>query len=140
MGTLRTITVTEDRTIAGLHQGSVIVERGTLTIAGTVQGSLTLANDSAAVIRGQHQGSVRVPGGAEVVVVGSLQGSCDVAPGGVVIVESTGKMAGSLHNNGAVTVRGVFGGTVSGGRDIELEGSGHIKQPTIRHGVHYYEW
>ena len=107
---------------------------------GTHQGSLDVQTGVEVLIRGGQHGSVNVATGARVLITGSINGSAHVARGGTIIVESGGKFAGSLNNYGDVIVRGVFGGTTSGDRSVRLEGGGHIKQPSVRDGVNYYEW
>jgi cytoskeletal protein CcmA (bactofilin family) len=134
------LVVAGDYVLSGLHQGGVHVEAGQFRLDGTLQGTLDVQTGVEVLIRGTQQGSVNVASGARVVITGSIEGSARVAPGGVVIVESGGKFAGSLNNNGDVTVRGVFGGSTSGDCSIRLEGSGYIKQPIVRDGANYYEW
>ncbi|CAB1248288.1 conserved protein of unknown function [Ruminococcaceae bacterium BL-4] len=132
------LVVNED-TILNEHQGSVYVKHGTLTLKGTLQGSLSVIDGAKAIINGEQQGSVSVCVNAIVVVNGVLSGSTHVSSGGTVIVEASGRLAGSLNNQGKVIIRGVFGGSHSG-NDIILEGTGYIKQPIIKNGMNYYEW
>jgi len=56
------------------------------------------------------------------------------------VIEETGKLAGTLNNNGKVILRGVFGGARSGNGEFIVEGNGYIKQPVVRDGVSYYQW
>jgi cytoskeletal protein CcmA (bactofilin family) len=128
--------------LAGTHRGTVIVESGgVLNLHGTLQGSLSIKTGANVVITGAQQGSVAVAAGAAVTVQGSIQGSTDIASGATVTIEPSGKLAGSLHNNGLLVLRGVFGGTQSGSGAIRIEGDGYVKQPTsVKDGVHYYEW
>jgi cytoskeletal protein CcmA (bactofilin family) len=134
------LVVAGDYVLSGVHQGSVHVEAGKFHLDGTHQGSLDVQTGVEVLISGSQQGSVKVAMGARVLITGSINGSAHVARGGTIIVESGGKFAGSLNNYGDVIVRGVFGGTTSGDRRVRLEGSGHIKQPSVRDGVNYYEW
>jgi hypothetical protein len=126
--------------IDGVHTGSVRVEAGTFTLSGTLRGSLNIQPGAKAAIGGRQQGSVAVESGATVVVAGAIEGSTSVQRGAVVIVEPGGKLAGSLHNDGLVVVRGVFGGSRTGSGELRLEGGGYVKQPSIRDGIHFYEW
>lgn len=128
-----------DESIHGIHQGSVNVKGGQLTILGILQGSLRVSTGAKVVIIGKQQGSVNVQSGALVIVEGSLQGSSHVHSDGKIIVEPSGKLCGSLNNKGVVVVRGVFGGAKSGNGIFTLEGQGSIKQPRIADGVHIYD-
>jgi hypothetical protein len=56
------------------------------------------------------------------------------------VVEENAKHAGSLHNDGTVVLRGVFGGSRSGDGTMTLEGRGHIKLPRLKDGMSIYEW
>jgi len=89
---------------------------------------------------GKQQGTVSVGRGATVEVTGAIEGSTSVEHGGVVIIEAGGKLAGTLANEGEVIIRGVFGGLRSGGGEFRVENGGHVKQPTMRNGIAYYEW
>jgi hypothetical protein len=133
------LVVTSDTTLDGLHAGSVHVESGRLLLTGTLQGSLTLHSGSTATISGRQQGSVHVAAGASVPVTGAIEGSMQVSPGAAIVVERGGKLAGSLHNDGEVMVRGVFGGQRSGSGSFVLDG-GSVKQPQVRDGVYFYDW
>lgn len=131
--------VSADYILSGVHQGGVHIEAGQFQLEGIIQGSLDVQTGARAVIKGKQQGSLSVANAALVVVRGSIEGSVHVDRGGGVIVESGGKLAGSLHNEGKVIVRGVFGGAITGA-PIFLEDSGYIKDPVVRDGVNYYEW
>lgn len=133
------LVITGDYILSGVHQGGVHVEAGRFQLDGTIKGSLEIQTGVHATIRGNNREHLSVASGAHVVVTGSINGSLHVAQGGVVIVERGGKLAGSLHNDGEVIVRGVFGGAIVGS-PVQLEGSGYIKEPTVRDGVNYYEW
>jgi cytoskeletal protein CcmA (bactofilin family) len=134
------LVVAEDFTLVGLHEGSVHVERGSFVLDGVLEGSLVVHRGASASIRGTQEGSVHIENSCVVVVTGAIEGSTHVEPGGQVIIEATGKLAGSLHNNGLVVLRGVFGGSRSGGGEFRIEDDGHVKQPTVKGGVSYYEW
>lgn len=95
---------------------------------------------SKTIIIGSQHGTVSVASNAEVIIVGKLHGTSNVGSGGSIIIEENGQLAGSLNNNGIVIVRGVFGGAQSGNGELILEGNGHIKLPTVKNGVNYYEW
>lgn len=133
------LVVTGDYVLTHVHHGGVHVESGQFQLDGIIQGSLDIQAGVHAIIHGVQQGSVSVACGALVVITGSIEGSVTVARGGAVVVENRGKLAGSLHNDGEVTVRGVFGGSISG-IPVRLEGNGYIKQPIVREGINYYEW
>ncbi len=78
--------------------------------------------------------------GVEVLVTGAIQGTTNVQSGGLVIVEASGRLAGTLHNDGDVVVRGVFDGARSGSGTLAFEDRGYEKRPSIRGGIRYYEW
>jgi hypothetical protein len=133
--------VREDETLRGTHQGGVYVEReATLVLLGTHQGSLHLEAGARSVIVGQHQGSLHVADDAVATIRGSQQGSTHVAEGGEVVVESSGRLAGSLHNEGAIHNGGVRGGTASGSGILEDLPGSTVKQPQIRNGMTVYAW
>ena len=134
------LVVTEDHVLTGLHQGSVHVERGLFILSGVVQGSLHVHSGASAKIRGVQQGSVQVDDGCSIEIAGAVEGAMHVEPGGRVDVEASGKLAGSLYNDGLVVLLGVFGGPVTGSGEMRIEGNGHVKQPTIRDGVSFYDW
>lgn len=134
------LVVESDCVIQGRHDGTVHVENGTLSIYGELHGTLDVQSDAAVIIIGEQHGSVSVESNAKVTVIGELHGTTSVYNCGTIVVEETGKLAGSLHNNGVVIVRGVFGGAQSGLGELILEGTGHIKYPTIKNGISYYEW
>lgn len=133
--------ITGDEAMHEKHRGSVIVEgTGHLTLWGCVQGSLSVEVDGQVTIHGKQQGSVSVDERGRVVVTGAIDGSVYVSPGAVVVVEQGGRLAGSLHNDGLVIVRGAFGGSQSGAGELRLEGSGYVKAPVIRDGASFYSW
>lgn len=134
------LVVTEDYVLTGIHQGSVHVEGGRFTLDGVLQGSLHIHPGASAEIRGIQQGSVHIDVGCSIEVAGAVEGSTHVEPGGRVEVEASGKLAGSLHNDGLIVLRGVFGGSVTGKGEMRIEGNGRIKQPTIQGGVSFYDW
>lgn len=134
------LVVDTDHVLTGIHQGTVHVEAGHFTLAGVLQGTLYIHTGVVASIDGTQQGEVTVEGGSRVEVAGAIEGGTRVQPGAAVIVESGARLAGSLSNDGLVVVRGVFGGARSGAGEFRLEGSGRVKQPTVRDGVSYYEW
>lgn len=132
--------VNADYVQTGTHQGSFLVRAGVFLLRGVVQGSLAIERDSNATILGKLQGSVSLEPGATVIVQGAIEGSASVCAGAQLIIENGGKLAGSLHNEGEVVVRGAFGGSTSGSRQLRLEGDGYVKQPVTRDGANYYEW
>lgn len=129
-----------DYVLTGVHEGTVHVEGGHFELRGTLQGTLSVHPGATATIAGTQQGSVHVAAGASVTVAGAIEGSTHVERRAELIVERRGKLAGSLHNDGRVIVRGIFGGARSGLGEFLLEDQGSIKQPTIRNGTRYYEW
>jgi hypothetical protein len=135
------LVITSDYVLEGYHRGSVRVEAGIFELRGRIEGSLGVHRGATATISGTQAGSVHVADGVEVAITGAVEGSAHVSPGGVVVVEPGGKLAGSLHNDGRVVVRGVFGGSRSGSGELAFEDDGYEKRPKmIRDGVHYYEW
>ena len=131
--------IKDNHELEGTHQGTVVVESGKFALVGKLQGSLSLDNSETEII-GEQQGSVSISSIARVSVSGAIQGSVFISPGATVVIEPTGKISGSLTNHGTLVVRGVFGGAQSGNGEIILEGSGFIKQPTVKNGINYYEW
>jgi hypothetical protein len=131
---------TEDHVLTGNHRGSVRVDGGALELVGKVQGSLWLATGASVELRGTLEGSAHLASGSTVDVIRAIEGSVHVEPGARVVVESSGRIAGSLHNEGVVIVRGVFGGSRSGAGEFRLEDHGWVKQPRIEDGVPIYDW
>lgn len=134
------LVITSDRALSGVHDGTVHVEGGHLELRGRLRGTLVLHPGVRATISGTQAGTVNVEHGVEVIVTGAIEGTTNVEGGAFVVVEARGKLAGTLHNDGRVVVRGVFGGARSGSGELVFEGEGYEKHPTIRDGVHYYEW
>ncbi|MDH2244431.1 hypothetical protein N5J70_21045 [Pseudomonas sp. GD03909] len=135
----RTI-LTTNQILSGRHQGSITVIGCTLVINGTLQGSLSVESGGEVLVEGTQQGSTNVSGNSRVEVSGKCQGSTNIGPGSEVLIQPSGKLQGSMNNNGKLIVRGEFGGAYSGQGDISVEGDGYIKQPRIENGVHYYDW
>jgi len=131
--------VTSDHTLQGTHQGTVHVESGTFHLRGILQGTLDVQSGANAIITGDQQGTVAIAAGASVTVLGAIHGTTSLRPGAKLIIEESGKLAGSLANDGVVVLRGVFGGMQMGGGDLRIEGTGFVKKPIIRDGVHYYD-
>ena len=129
-----------DHSIDGKHHGSVSIHGGELTLTGELHGSLAVSSGSTALIVGSQHGSVSVAAGAKARVMGAINGSVSIGRGATVEIEPGGKLAGSLHNNGLMVVRGVFGGASSGQGQVRIEGDGYIKEPRVENGVHYYDW
>lgn len=132
--------VEDNYLLEGVHQGTVIVKSGAFRISGENYGTLSIGSQVVAEIDGIQAGTVSVADGARVIVRGRLDGSVAISSGAQLIVEATGRLAGSLHNDGRLIVRGVFGGARSGAGELILQGAGYIKQPRIEKGIHYYEW
>jgi hypothetical protein len=129
-------------TLAGSLQGSLWLWDGaTVRITGRHQGSLHLDDRSSCGIVGNQQGSVHINDGAILTVLrGRSQGSAHIDPGGLLIVEPDGAHQGSVHNDGEYILRGVRGGLYSGsGTYTEAPGS-TVKAPTVRDGMTFYEW
>lgn len=137
------IVVTDETQIDGTHRGSVHVRpEGHLTANGTIQGSLLLDPNARATIRGKQQGSVHVSSGADLTVYGAVEGSLHVEHHATVTIASGAKLAGSLHNEGLVIVRGVFGGARFGRGELRFEDQGYEKRPDeVRSdGTVVYRW
>ncbi|MBH3372864.1 MULTISPECIES: hypothetical protein [Pseudomonas] len=133
-------TFTKDQVLIGRHQGSITVSGCTLVIGGTLQGSLSVEEGGNVLIEGSHQGSTNLSGNSKVEVFGKCQGSTNIGTGSEVIVQPSGRLQGSMNNNGKLIIRGAFGGACNGRGDMHVEGNGYIKQPRIENGVHYYDW
>jgi cytoskeletal protein CcmA (bactofilin family) len=134
------LVVTKDHVIAGIHQGTVHVEAGTLYLRGTLQGTLDVQNGAFVEVTGEQQGTVTIASGAKITVVGAIQGTTTVEPKASLVIEASGKVAGTLCNHGLVILRGVFGGAQSGAGSLCIEDNGYIKQPVVKDGINYYEW
>lgn len=132
--------ITSDHVINDTHQGTVHVEAGTLELFGVLQGTLIIHPNASAVISGKQQGTVSLEHGATVIVHGAIQGTVSIAQGALLVIEETGRLAGTLSNNGDVVLRGIFGGAESGYGNLQIEGNGYIKQPITRDGANFYEW
>lgn len=126
--------------ILDVHNGTVYVESGELTILGELKGTLSVKPGAKAIIQGKQSGTVAVSGDAKLIVYGGLSGTVSVSRGGVVIVESSGTIRGTLTNDGLVTLKGGFGGARTGTGRLEIVDSGYIKEPITRNGITYYEW
>lgn len=134
------LVVTSETVLDGVHKGSGLRRSGTVRFGRhTPRESERTRGGSTATITGRQQGSVHLAPGASVRVVGAIEGSTHVSPGANVVVEGGGKLAGSLHNDGDVIVRGVFGGSRSGSGRFVLDG-GIIKEPRMKDGIYYYDW
>lgn len=133
-------TFTQDEVLLGRHQGSITVSGCTLVISGTLQGSLSVENGGLVLIAGKQQGSTNVSGNSRVEISGICQGSTNIGTGSEVVVQPSGRLQGSMNNNGKLIIRGAFGGAYNGRGDTLVEGDGYIKKPRIENGVHYYDW
>jgi len=71
---------------------------------------------------------------------GVQQGTVHVEHNAQVIVHPSGRLAGTLHNDGLVVNRGTRGGAVTGGGHIQDLDGGTERRPVTRNGVQYYEW
>ena len=134
------LVITSDYVLQDTHRGTVYVESGTLHVHGVLQGTLNVHSGANAVITGEQQGTVAIASGAKVRVLGAIQGTTSLEPGANLVIEDTGKLAGTLANDGLVILRGVFGGARSGSGSLRIEGNGYIKKPIIRGGIQHYEW
>lgn len=134
------LVISEDYILDGEHTGSVYVESGEFVLKGTLKGSLDVQSGASARIYGKQKGSVSIQSRALVIVEGSIEGSTDLKPESTLTIEKNAKLAGSLNNNGRVILKGVFGGATSGYGELIIEGSGYIKKPIVKEGVHYYVW
>lgn len=134
------LVITEDFTIHGEHNGTVHVERGTLTIQGELNGTLDVQENAKVVIIGEQNGTVNTKYGTQITVHGEINGTTTIGNGSLLIIEEGGKLAGCLNNNGKLILRGVFGGPQNGNGKLVIEGNGYIKKPVIKNGISYYEW
>jgi hypothetical protein len=134
------LVITSDHVLVGTHRGTVQVESGHLELRGVNQGSLHIHPGATASISGRQQGTASISSGGSLLVTGAIEGTTNVAGAAGLVVEATGKLAGTLHNDGLVVIRGVFGGARSGQGELRFEDSGWEKPPVIRDGVSYYEW
>jgi cytoskeletal protein CcmA (bactofilin family) len=136
------IVITSDYVLTGVHNVPVIVEAGKLQVTGTVNGSLRLSSNTTTTIKGTVNGSVHLENASTVIVTGSLNGSLHTNYGATAIVERTGKLAGSIHNEGTIIIRGVFGGSGFGSGELRYEDGGYEKQPTTitADGTRTYNW
>lgn len=134
------LTLTENQVLHGTHRGSITVSGCTLVIKGTLQGSLSVENGGEVLIEGTQQGSTNVSGSSMVEISGKCQGSTNINGGSQVIIQPSGRLQGSMTNYGKLIIRGVFGGAYNGSGQTFLEGDGHIKEPRVENGVHYYDW
>jgi hypothetical protein len=126
--------------LLGTHRGTIIVKSGEFRLLGILQGTLTIHSESEVKINGTQQGSVHIAKNCRVAVSGKIQGSIHVEHGALLSIKSGGVLSGSLHNDGIVILEGIFGGAQSGIGEVIIQGNGHIKQPRIENGTHYYEW
>lgn len=93
------------RQVTGTVRHSVDVEEDA-EIDGMIQCSVNVGSRATVILRGKIQGSTRLEPGCRLAITGAQEGSVTVLPGAEVIVERGGKLAGSLHNDGTVVVRG----------------------------------
>lgn len=110
------------------------------TLLGTHNGTLDVQEGVTVKIFGHQNGTMHVEPRSTVRVRGAINGTVNVEPGAQVIVEAGARLAGTLHNDGLVIVRGAIGGARSGDGELRLEGNGYIKDPEVRDGVYYYHW
>lgn len=134
------LVITSDYVLTSVHQGTVHVEFGTLQLSGVLRGTLDVLSGTTVVITGQQLGTVSISSGASVIVNGKINGSVSIESEARLLIEETGKLAGSLTNEGLVVLRGVFGGAYCGSGHLRIEGNGYIKKPVTRNGIQYYEW
>jgi hypothetical protein len=131
--------VVRDRyVITGEHKGTIYVEAGSLRIEGASSGALKIKPGSEVEVCGSHLGPVYIEQGSKVSVTGAMQGTTTVGPGSVLVVEKGGTVDGSLFNHGSVTLRGVFGGVITGGGQVNIDG-GEMKKPVLRDGFIYFQ-
>ena len=133
------LVITSDHSLNGTHRGTVHVESGTLHLQGILQGTLDVQSGANAIITGDQRGTVAIASGATVTVLGAIHGTAHLEAGARLVIEDSGKLAGTLVNQGVVILRGVFGGERIGTGHLRIEGNGHIKEPVIRNGVQYYD-
>lgn len=121
------------------HKGTVYVEAGQLRIEGILNGTLHVIGEAEVEIPGTQEGPVYVGRGSVVTVSGVIEGTTNLEQGSKLVVEESGKVEGSLFNQGYVVLRGIFGGGVNGGGEIKVEGNGQIQKPVFRDGLIYFQ-
>ena len=137
--------IEEAENLRGVQNTSSCVHSGTFTIdSGAIHnGSIQLLPSAELVVRGTNNGSLHVARNSRAVIVGRQNGSVHVDDGGLVRVETTGRLAGSLHVNGRIEHAGTRGGSVAAdafGEIVDLPGS-TVKQPTTgTNGASIYNW
>lgn len=111
-----TLIVSGEETLSGTHYGSVEVREGstfTVTQRATLYGSISIAP------------------GAKVRVHGSVFGGVTISREGLIEVERTGRVAGTIQNNGTFKNSGTRAGPIFGtGEVFDLDG-GVVKPPRI---------
>jgi formylmethanofuran dehydrogenase subunit C len=130
--------VAEDFELLDTHNGTIKVHGGCFKLHGTLKGTLSIASQDMAEIHGTQQGTVSLSSNSSLLVTGKIQGTTSVPQGATVVVEETGKLQGTLSNNGTVILRGTLAGAQSGDGELIIEGNGYIKEPVVKNGINYY--
>lgn len=132
--------IDQDHVLIGVHQGTIHVEAGHFELRGVQQGTLVLHEGTTALVSGRQEGTITLAPNVSVTLTGVIQGTTQVPRGSELVVEHGAQLSGTLHVDGLVIVRGVYGGARSGRGEMRCEGDGFIKQPRIENGIHFYDW
>lgn len=131
-------TVNEDFELIGTHTGTVKVYGGCFRLQGTLKGTLIIDCSDMAEIHGAQEGTVSLSPSSSVRVTGTIQGTTSISRGAKLVVEETGKLQGTLSNDGTVILRGTLAGAQSGSGEVVIEGNGNIKHALVKNGINYY--
>ena len=105
-------------------EGLVTVRDGvTLTIEGEHSGSVLVQGGGSLVIAGTLRGALEIESLASVTVTGDAVGDIDIRVAGTLIVERSGRVFGTVVNNGSFTNHGLRAGRVEG-RTPDDQGDG----------------
>ncbi|EHR0921399.1 hypothetical protein KS884_004614, partial [Vibrio parahaemolyticus] len=132
--------IDEDFELVGTHDGTVHVISGVFKLLGTLRGTLDIKTEKTLEILGNQQGTVSLSNDSNVIVKGTISGTVSIPYGAVMTIEPSGKLQGTLVNDGTVILKGVFGGQQSGAGDLIIEDQGYIKQPVVKDGMTFYQW
>ena len=132
--------ITSDQSLDGVHKTGFEIVGCTVVVNGKIQGSIAMINGSVVSVNGINQGSISVSGGSRLSVYGESQGSLSISRDSVVVIERGGRIAGSIHNNGTLIIRGGFAGSYSGTGKHAVQDDGYVVRPRVENGINYYEW
>lgn len=132
--------IDKDFELVGTHDGTVHVISGAFKLLGTLRGTLDIKSEQTLEILGHQKGTVSLSKDSNVIVKGTISGTVSIPYGAVMTIEPSGKLKGTLVNNGTVILKGIFGGQQAGTGRLIIEGQGYIKQPVVEDGMTFYEW